>query len=80
MANSTQNPLLRDYGPWALVTGASSGIGYQIALQLSEIGFNLVIHGRNIGALEVLAGEIHKKGNEVLVISGDLSEEKDNEK
>ena len=80
MANSTQNRLLRDYGPWALVTGASSGIGYQIALQLSEIGFNLVIHGRNTTALELMANEIRYGGTEVLVISGDLSEEQDNEK
>ncbi|MCU0385403.1 MAG: SDR family NAD(P)-dependent oxidoreductase [Flavihumibacter sp.] len=80
MATSAQKRLLQDYGPWALVTGASSGIGYQLALQLSDIGFNLVIHGRNRSALEVLANKIHKNGNEVLVISGDFSNEQDNVK
>lgn len=34
-------------GKWALVTGASRGIGYQIALALAEQGINLVVHSRS---------------------------------
>ena len=34
-------------GKWALVTGASRGVGQQIALGLADIGVNLVVHSSN---------------------------------
>jgi len=34
-------------GKWALVTGASRGIGQQIALGLANLGVNLVLHSSN---------------------------------
>ena len=34
-------------GKWALVTGASRGVGRQIALGLAELGVNLVLHSSN---------------------------------
>ena len=42
------------YGPspWALVTGASDGIGFGIAQELATNGFNVILHGRNPGKLE----------------------------
>lgn len=33
-------------GKWALVTGASRGIGYQIALALAKLGVNIITHSR----------------------------------
>jgi 17beta-estradiol 17-dehydrogenase / very-long-chain 3-oxoacyl-CoA reductase len=33
--------------PWALVTGASDGIGLAFVNQLAQRGFNIVLHGRN---------------------------------
>ncbi|KAL1600791.1 hypothetical protein SLS60_007179 [Paraconiothyrium brasiliense] len=32
---------------WALVTGASDGIGWELSKQLASRGFNVVLHGRN---------------------------------
>ena len=36
----------------ALITGASSGIGKEIALYLSQIGYDLYLVGRNEDALK----------------------------
>ncbi|KAN0109988.1 NAD(P)-binding protein [Hyaloscypha variabilis] len=38
--------------PWALVTGASDGIGLGFAQELSSHGFNIILHGRNQSKLQ----------------------------
>jgi len=46
------------YGPWALVTGASSGIGAESSNQLAELGLNLILVARRKERLEDLAGRL----------------------
>lgn len=46
---------------WALVTGASSGIGEAICHLLASKGINLILHGRNKQALELLAKSLSRE-------------------
>ena len=50
--------LRKKYGPWALVTGASSGIGKEIVRQLASKGFNIILVARREKILNALAREI----------------------
>jgi len=40
--------------PWAIVTGASDGIGLGFAQELASQGFNVILHGRNEQKLQVV--------------------------
>ena len=43
---------------WALVTGATDGIGKAISFELAARGFNVVLHGRNQAKLERVRAEL----------------------
>ncbi len=63
------------YGPWALVTGASAGIGREFARRLAEMGLNLVLVARRKQRIEELAQELENKNKiQVRPISADLSQ------
>ena len=61
-------------GKWALVTGASRGIGRQVSLGLAEYGCNVVLHSRNTAHTEALAAELVAKGVEVQQVAAELSD------
>jgi short-subunit dehydrogenase len=46
------------YGPWAVVTGASDGIGREFATRLAEAGVNLILVARRKGTLEEVANRL----------------------
>ncbi|MEO3416282.1 SDR family NAD(P)-dependent oxidoreductase [Roseovarius sp. CAU 1744] len=65
--------LKKTYEGWALITGASSGIGKEMARELAKQKFDLVLVARNEDALEQLAQElVSKHGVQTRVIPLDL--------
>ena len=67
---------LTKYGPWALITGASRGLGAEFARQCAERGLNLVLIATNAELLKTKADTIKKDYRvEVKTIALDLSRE-----
>lgn len=59
----------------ALITGASSGIGYEFSRLLAAEGYNTVLVARSQGKLEALAAELRQAhGVEATVLARDLSD------
>ncbi|HLW02423.1 MAG TPA: SDR family NAD(P)-dependent oxidoreductase [Ktedonobacterales bacterium] len=64
------------FGPWALVTGASSGIGKEFARQLAASGLHLVLVARRLNLLEDLGRNLtNAYGVSYRALSLDLSQE-----
>ena len=62
-------------GQYALVTGASGGIGLELARVLAANRFNLVLLARSRDRLEDLARELEAQyGTKVTIVPADLSE------
>src|SRR4028118_2049750 len=59
-------------GKYALITGATSGIGYELAKLFAQNGYNLVIVSRGQDGLDKVAEELQQQGVEVVSISKDL--------
>jgi len=64
---------LTQYGPWALVAGASEGIGQEFSRQLAAKGLNLVLVARRQALLHELREDLTSNYNiEVLCVPMDL--------
>ncbi|MGH0036944.1 MAG: SDR family NAD(P)-dependent oxidoreductase [Myxococcota bacterium] len=71
---ATRPALRNTCGEWALVTGASSGIGAEFARALAREGLSVVLVARRAEKLSALAEEIARDcGVETRVVAADLS-------
>ncbi len=61
-------------GRWALITGASRGIGYLTALFMAEQGCNLILHGRTKEHCEKVLQEVKALGVEAHAVGAELSD------
>ncbi|XP_072255419.1 very-long-chain 3-oxoacyl-CoA reductase-like [Pyxicephalus adspersus] len=65
---------LGKYGGWAVITGATDGIGKSYAKELAKLGFNVVLISRTLEKLKKVAAEIEKQsGHKVKIIQADFT-------
>jgi NADP-dependent 3-hydroxy acid dehydrogenase YdfG len=57
-----------------IITGASSGIGHEVALQLADQGAWLALAARRVEKLEALAAECRQRGGRALVVPTDVTD------
>ncbi|EKB48310.1 SDR family NAD(P)-dependent oxidoreductase [Cecembia lonarensis] len=58
----------------ALVTGATSGIGWATAISLAQLGYNIIATGRRQKRLQDLQKELNKEGVDSLTLTFDVSQ------
>lgn len=61
----------------SLITGASSGIGQALAIELAKKGHNIVLMARNAAALEQTVRDCQSLGVKAIAVVGDVSQELD---
>lgn len=61
-------------GKWALITGASRGIGYLTAKFMAEQGCNLILHSRTLKNTESVLKEVTDLGVEAYCVQAELSD------
>jgi len=66
-------------GKWALVGGASKGLGLGCAQSLAREGVNVVIVARGAEALDAAATELRKLGTTILTVTADITTEQGRE-
>ncbi len=62
---------------YTLITGASTGIGYELAKLFARYNHNLILVARNKSKLETVKNELSKYNLDIKILSADLSKSED---
>src|SRR3954447_16551795 len=62
---------MTDIKPLAMITGASSGIGLELAKQFAQHGFDLIVNAEDTG-IDTAAAKLRAEGAEVIAVQADL--------
>lgn len=65
--------MLNVKGKWALITGASRGVGYETAIFMAKQGVNLVLHSRKLEHTEKVEREVKALGVEAYAVEAELA-------
>lgn len=75
LSNKEKTRLKNHYGEWAIITGASSGIGFELATQLANSGFNLVLNSRQLEKLQEVERQLKLNATiEIKIVACDVAE------
>ena len=64
-------------GKVIVITGASKGIGAELARQLAAKGASLVLAARDLDELEKVAAQCREAGGQAIVVRADVTAERD---
>jgi 3-oxoacyl-[acyl-carrier protein] reductase len=70
-----ENIMVDVKGKWALITGASRGVGYELAHLMADYGCNLILHSRTLEHTEKVEAELKAKNIEVIRVAAELSKD-----
>lgn len=60
-------------GRWALITGASRGVGYETAIFMAKQGCNLILHSRNLEHTKKMKEEVQALGVDAYCVQAELA-------
>ncbi len=62
-------------GKWALVTGASRGVGSHVSRGLASLGCNVVLHSRELAHSAALLRDVEAQGVKAVAVAGELADQ-----
>jgi NAD(P)-dependent dehydrogenase (short-subunit alcohol dehydrogenase family) len=72
-AAAREPSILRLQGMWTLVTGASRGVGRQIAIKMAAMGSNIIAHSRSVSHVKELRDTCAQWGVQIIPVEAELS-------
>jgi short-subunit dehydrogenase len=77
MTDPRLRPAAEPVRPVAVVTGASRGLGFLMARELADRGYDLVVNARSADGLAASASSLRSRGVQVVEVAGDVGVEAD---